>query len=92
MKFRSHTKEELFRPLILGMILVGLYLSTFSWLIDRDWSREDYSYGYLIPLVVLYLIWEKRECLKKYGSEPTWSGLPAINPRYFTVYNWRAFW
>jgi len=80
MKFRSQTKVDLMKSFVLGITLVGLYYSTFSWLVDRDWSREDYSYGYLIPFVVLYLIWEKRKLIKNSESRPTWLGLMFIIP------------
>ncbi len=39
------------------------------------WEREDYNYCYLVPFVVLYLLWEKRERLLTAHSSPTWWGL-----------------
>jgi exosortase D (VPLPA-CTERM-specific) len=39
------------------------------------WRGEDYNYCYLIPFVVLYLIWEKREIFQNTTSRPTWIGL-----------------
>ena len=38
------------------------------------WNKEDYSYCYLIPFVVLYLIWEKRRVLNNSPSSPSWVG------------------
>ncbi|MEW6267128.1 MAG: VPLPA-CTERM-specific exosortase XrtD [Thermodesulfobacteriota bacterium] len=55
-------------------LLAGLFYSTYPFLV-RQWEKEDYSYSYLIPLVVLYLIWEKRAELAATPSEPTWKGL-----------------
>jgi len=40
-----------------------------------DWPREDYNYCYLIPLVVLYLIWEKKDELSAAPAVPSWGGL-----------------
>lgn len=31
----------------------------------RGWGSEDYNYCYLVPLVILYMIWEKRDDLKR---------------------------
>ena len=58
-----------------GILLAGVYFSTFSWLIIHDWSREDYNYAYLIPLIVLYLLWEKRKALAEIPSLKSWNGL-----------------
>jgi len=59
---------------VLGLLLAGIYYSTFSWLILHDWPREDYNYCYLIPFVVLYLLWEKRFQLGALPSRPAWHG------------------
>jgi hypothetical protein len=47
---------------VYGILLAGVYYSTFAWLVTEDWQRDDYSYAFLIPLIALYLLWEKREC------------------------------
>lgn len=60
---------------IYGLLLAGIYYSTFTWLVEKDWSREDYSHGYLIPFIVLYLIWDKKADLKKTASNPGWIGI-----------------
>jgi exosortase D (VPLPA-CTERM-specific) len=64
----------------------------------HDWSREDYNYSYLIPFVVLYLIWEKRNRWLREASIPSWSGFFMLLPgillfwvgelagEYFTIY------
>ena len=56
-------------------LLAGMYYSAFKRLVTYDWSREDYSYGYLIPFVVLYLLWENRQQVVSTPSAPTWKGL-----------------
>jgi len=38
------------------------------------WERDDYNYAYLIPFIVLYLIWEKRTHLSELESRPSWYG------------------
>ncbi len=54
--------------------LVLIYYSTLKELFFQ-WSGDDYSYCWLIPFVVLYLIWEKRAELAGLPSSPTWQGL-----------------
>lgn len=71
------------RVLLFGLILAALYYSSFSWLVLKDWQREDYSYGWLIPLVILYLLWEKRHALQERTAKPSWLGLAALLPGLF---------
>ena len=56
-----------------GLLLSGLYYAAFTYLI-KQWSKDDFTYCYLIPLVVLYLVWAKREDLLAQKSVPSWVG------------------
>lgn len=60
---------------IYAVLLGIIYYSTFSWLVTHDWSRGDYNYCYLVPFIVLYLLWEKRKSLGAIPSRPSWRGL-----------------
>lgn len=60
---------------IYALLLMAVYYSTFDWLITQDWAREDFSYGYLIPFVVIYLVWDKRARLKEIENRASWMGL-----------------
>ena len=59
----------------LALLLIGVYYSAYTWLVNMDWVREDYNYGYLIPFIVIYLMWEKRERFFSTPASPTWTGL-----------------
>jgi EpsI family protein len=63
---------------LLALLLAGIYHSTLTWLEAKDWGRADYSYGYIIPLVALYLVWEKRRELTAQPASPAWAGLAAL--------------
>ena len=41
------------------------------------WGSEDYSYCYLVPLVILYMVWEKRE---SFGHRPRRRGYGGFLP------------
>ena len=56
-------------------LLAGIYYSTFKWLAVKDWARDDYSASMLIPLVAIYLIWEKRGALSHIPSKGSWVGI-----------------
>ncbi len=78
-----------------------VYFSALKQMVS-GWNREDYSYCYLIPFVILYLIWEKRKVLSNLDSIPTWIGfipfglgivlfwLGELGGEYFTLYI--SFW
>jgi exosortase D (VPLPA-CTERM-specific) len=65
---------------LFGALLAGIYFSAYTWLIQKDWPREDYNYCYLIPLVVLYLIWEKKDAFAAERAVPSWGGLLFLAP------------
>ena len=41
----------------------------------KMWERDEYSHGYLIPVVALYLIWQKRAILSAEIGKPSWLGV-----------------
>ncbi len=40
----------------------------------RTWSGEEYSHGYMLPLVFLFLAWQRSSILTRTPHEPSWSG------------------
>src|SRR5215471_5748530 len=68
------------------IILYGVLLASFAILyrdvivkLIHDWSiDENYSHGYLILPVALYLTWERRDGLLKSSPKPSWFGLPVV--------------
>jgi exosortase D (VPLPA-CTERM-specific) len=80
-----------------GILLTGLYYSTVIQMKSR-WRLPEFNYCYLIPFVVLYLIWERRDRLATIPSEPSWKGiiplalglaffwLGELGGEYFTLY------
>jgi exosortase D (VPLPA-CTERM-specific) len=59
---------------ILGLLLGAIYNSSFIWLVTHDWPRDDYTHCYLIPFIVIYLIWERKRSLAKIRSAASWAG------------------
>lgn len=64
--------------IIITLLLAMIYFPAYNWLIRVDWPREDYNYCYLIPFVLVYLIWEKRSLWLEEASIPSWGGLPVL--------------
>jgi exosortase D (VPLPA-CTERM-specific) len=74
---RSHTA---WYGALYGLLFAIMYFPAYSWLVGKDWAREDYNYCYLVPLVVFYLIWGKKNQWSKEASDPSWGGLLVLLP------------
>ncbi len=56
---------------IFGLLLAFLYNSTFAWLL-KTWQQDsEFSYGFLVPLISLWLVWIKREQLASLVARPS---------------------
>ena len=68
---------------IYAILIYCIYSSSLQWLVRNDWERDGYSYGYLIPFVVLYLLWLKRKEFQALEPKPSWMGLVFLIPGLF---------
>lgn len=54
------------KPWIVVILVILVYLPTFFWMKYRFLEEEsNYSHGFLIPIVSLFLIWRMRDELKQ---------------------------
>ncbi|MGE0485925.1 MAG: VPLPA-CTERM-specific exosortase XrtD [Gammaproteobacteria bacterium] len=59
---------------LLAAIGVAVYYSGID-LMVRWWSdREEYSHGFLIPLITLYLVWQRLDRLRELPFTGSWGG------------------
>lgn len=63
---------------VTSILFILLYLSVFGPLVKEWMSVEDYSHGFLIPLIALYFFWHKRDELKKVPIAPSVTGVVFI--------------
>ena len=62
--------------LILLVLAIGVsYYSALEELVHRWSTEEEYSYGYFIPFIVLYLLYTKRDLILREEANPEWYGL-----------------
>ncbi len=68
-------RSETVKLITLSIIALIAYLPTFKWMIER-WSATDtyYSHGFLVPFISIFILWLKRDKLKKLRIEPVKSG------------------
>ena len=55
------------------LLIIPAFWSGISDLISRWDTQEEYSHGYLIPMVTAYLIWQRRDYLKCMEFKPSWA-------------------
>lgn len=78
--------------IIIIALLVLIYWPTFVWMKARFLETDSYySHGFLIPLIFLFLIWNKREGLKRSKIAPLNLGLILLIPSlllHLIAYRW----
>src|SRR5512146_733202 len=59
----------------LSILVFVLYGPTLKDLVLDWWNLEDYSYGFLVPVVVGYVVWRERSRYRAIPLAPQGSGL-----------------
>ena len=68
-----------FTPLLIVLAaLIILYLPYLQTLVAAWNSNDDYSHGYFIPLISLYMIWSVRDQLARATIKPSNAGLVLV--------------
>jgi len=55
-------------------IFAGLYQAVYPFMVSK-WDSADFSYAYLIPLIIAYIFWEQRKDFFAAPTAPTWWGV-----------------
>jgi len=58
-------------------LFAAVYMPSYR-VMERWWRRDDYNYCYLVPLIVIYLLWEKRKRIVRQESSPGWWGMTTL--------------
>ena len=64
--------------LVLAALLLFTFYEGIHQLVSIWDSREEYSYGYLIPVITLFLIWQKRPQLEQVPFTGSWLGIAVM--------------
>lgn len=71
--FRLSRNEQL---LLLGVLLaIAAFWGGLSELVGRWYGQEEYSHGFFLPLISLFLLWYRRDVLRKSRGAPSGWGL-----------------
>ena len=60
------------------LIAAATFSEALSELVRRWTKQEEYSHGFLIPVIAAWLIWTRRDALVKSIGEPSWIGAALI--------------
>ncbi len=85
MKSANGTATRIWKetPLVWASILVALLLLLVTFrsglkVMVGTWGMEEYSYAYIVPFIVLFLVWQKKEALEKIPFQGSWPGLVLV--------------
>lgn len=68
-------------PMILAItlvVIVSMYFNTLVWLFTAWWNDPYYMYGFIVPMISGYLVWNKRVGLARLDKEQSSLGMPVI--------------
>lgn len=75
------SKENRLPLALLGFLLLAFAIAFFpTWQrLFHAWSSsDDYSHGFLIVPLSLYILWQKRDALQAASIRPSWAVLPVV--------------
>ncbi|MEJ5250292.1 MAG: exosortase/archaeosortase family protein [Armatimonadota bacterium] len=58
-------RRQVFFLLVSVALFVGFFLPSIVFLVERWSSSEEFSHGFLVPLVSLFLLWRKKEVIRQ---------------------------
>lgn len=67
------------RIVALVFLIILLFVPALLKLIDIWYNNPDYSHGFLVIPIFLYMIWRKRELLLSLEIRPSWIGFPILS-------------
>src|SRR5262245_58698706 len=57
----------------LAVAVYAMFHGTIAHIV-KNWQREEYSHGYLIPVISALLLWQRRRDLQKLQFPGVWAG------------------
>ena len=74
------TRLEVSLPkgLVIAGLVVALYAPVLRQMIVQWWQNPDYSHGFVVPLFVTYVLYQRRHKLQQVSIEPSHWGFPVM--------------
>jgi len=61
-----------------ALVLLACYASTLRGMVEQWSTDEDMSHGFLVPIVILWVIWKDRERWRELEPQPSWWGFALL--------------
>jgi len=58
---------------IVSVIILIIFRTGLINMVDK-WSAEEYSYAYILPLIIIYYFWQQKDNLKNIAFSRSWAG------------------
>jgi exosortase len=76
--FVTAQRSALWRACILIACVLLVYAPVLSHLARQWWDEPDYSHGFLVPIFSAYVLWLRRDLLRKVVPRPSWTGMAVL--------------
>ncbi len=68
---------------VLGLVVISVLLLFAYWngvadMLYRWNTKEEYGYAYFLPVISVWLIWQKRNDLVQVSFQPSWFGVVVV--------------
>ena len=63
---------------LLAVTFVWAYWSTLEQLVTTWNNQPDYSHGFLVPLLSVFILWTARDRFPGFAAQIAWSGLALV--------------
>ncbi len=60
---------------VAALLTIFLFRDSLGYMVEVWEAKVEYSYGYILPLLSLFLIWQNRTALEKEGVKGSWAGV-----------------
>jgi exosortase len=68
-------RDVLWRGLVIAACVLLAYAPVLVHLAHQWWDEPDYSHGFLVPLFSAYVLWERRDEIRRVVPRPSWTGM-----------------
>jgi len=59
---------------VVALLLGFMFSDALQFMVSR-WGKEEYSHGYLIPVISFWFVWSNRSAVSQYLTHGSWSGV-----------------
>lgn len=59
---------------VLGGVIIAIFFDGLGMMVHQWITSEEYGYGFLIPVIAAFLIWQKKNELEKLDDKGSWFG------------------